>query len=277
MFEPIAYDNGLVLDVSRRYINIKPALLEELGLPYAYVSGDRIYAFKGKGGEVFYLVPAVPSVEARTLWCSFGEVAFVIISTAEASHVFPLFHGWMLGLSECESDVTRNLGDSLMEAYDAGRHFGRTRMGLDQNRFGFFFEAGPFDNGPRRVRFTPWTNGAAVGFEVLDTQTKNKEYVYLNPSTEGWSADVFVYRGETGRPDEDESVVFVNVLKTSRVVKMSREGAFTVLPEEEVKRVDLDPLALGFRKFRDVWICEAAEVPLMKKRLEEAGFEAEIT
>lgn len=272
MFEPIPYDGGLVLEnASRRYINIKPALLEELGLPCWERGADhpRIYAFKGEGEVKFYLTPAV-----HPLWCSFSEAPFVLIGT-EAS--LGTAYGWMLGLSECESDVTRNLGDSLMEAYDAGRHFGRTRMGLDQNRFGFFFEAGPFDNGPRRVRFTPWTNGSAVGFEVLDTETKNKEYVYLNPSTEGWSADVFVYRGETGRPDEDESVVFVNVLKTSRVVKMSREGAFTVLPKEEVKRVDLDPLALGFRKFRDVWICEAAEVPLMKKRLEEAGFEAEIT
>lgn len=69
---------------------------------------------------------------------------------------------------------------------------------------GFDFTVTDPDSG---VTYTPWTNGAAVGYRMTSPDGRT-EYFYLNPS--GGSDDsvptVFVYQGTEGDPAQDAAL-----------------------------------------------------------------------
>lgn len=61
--------------------------------------------------------------------------------------------------------------------------------------------------------YTPWTDGHAIGFRAVHTNGVT-EYIYLNPSTGDNEDDLprlFLYVGESGKPDTDSAAHFYNL------------------------------------------------------------------
>jgi hypothetical protein len=60
------------------------------------------------------------------------------------------------------------------------------------------------------ARWTPWTDGYAVGYK-LERPGVDPAFVYLNPSSTGMN--VFLYSGPNGNPGQDGTLVYVEPLK----------------------------------------------------------------
>ena len=71
---------------------------------------------------------------------------------------------------------------------------------------------GPFNYGHEYVTATPvmCPDSGMVGYRIAVPDSADR-YVFLNPSTGGDSADVFVYEGADFDPDGASPLVFVDV------------------------------------------------------------------
>jgi hypothetical protein len=63
-----------------------------------------------------------------------------------------------------------------------------------------------------KMKYTPWTDGYAVGFRC-EAASGRIEYIYLNPSSEDSEGqpNVFLYQGAAGDPGIDGSITYFEV------------------------------------------------------------------